>query len=134
MFGKFYEKIFQDLTASQLIIAVLVFRYCDNQRRREDLIYQFSHLPYSNYFMAMLIGKLLLKYCRITLQQLNHKNFDNIKVYFEQHKETLFQTANQIISDILKAQYGINYTTTELRKLSATFRKNELINEVLQKI
>lgn len=134
LFGKFYDKIFQDLTASQLIIAVLVFRYCDNQRRREDLILQYPHLPYSNYFMAMLMGKLLLKENRIQLPQLTHKNFEVVKVYFEQHKEFLFQKSNQIISETIKENYNMSDANVELRKLSATFRRNELIQEVLQKI
>ncbi len=134
LFGKYYEKIFEDINASQVIIAVLIFRFCDNQRRRESLIQIYQHLPYSNYLMAMLIGKLLLKKHNLTLNGLNHKNFENIKSFFEGQKEILFDNANAIILDILKIEYGGNYLKIELRKLASTFRKNEIIIEALKKI
>jgi AIPR protein len=44
LFGKYYDKIFTELNASQTIIAVLIFRFCDNQRRRESLIERYPHL------------------------------------------------------------------------------------------
>jgi AIPR protein len=134
LFGRYYDTIFKDINASQVIIAVLVFRYCDNQRRREALIAQYPHLPYSNYLMAMLLGQLLLKANNLRLENLTHKNFQMVKTYFEQHKEHLFDKANQIIIDILQKEYGNAYTTIELRKLAATFRKNEMITDSLKKI
>src|SRR5690606_31909153 len=33
-FSTFYEMIFTNLNASQMIMAVLIFRYCDNYRRK----------------------------------------------------------------------------------------------------
>jgi AIPR protein len=132
LFGKLYDKIFADINGSQVIMAVLIFRYCDNQRRNNDLIQAYSHLPYSNYFMAMLIGKLLLKEKGITLAELTHKNFEDTKTYFEAHKDSLFQRSNQIIMDVLQQEYGNR--TIELRKLAATFRKNETIIETLNKV
>jgi hypothetical protein len=134
LFGRYYDTIFKDINASQVIIAVLVFRYCDNQRRREAFIAQYPHLPYSNYLMAMLLGQLLLKANNLRLENLTHKNFQMVKTYFEQHKEHLFDKANQIIIDILQKEYGNAYTTIELRKLAATFRKNEMITDSLKKI
>jgi hypothetical protein len=132
LFGKLYDKIFADINGSQVIIAVLIFRYCDNQRRNNNLIQAYQHLPYSSYLMAMLLGEILLKEKNITLAQLTHKNFEEIKTYFEQNKEVLFQRSNQIILDVLQQNYGNQ--TIELRKLAATFRKNETIIETLNKV
>ena len=132
LFGKLYDKIFADINGSQVIMAVLIFRYCDNQRRNNDLIQAYQHLPYSNYLMAMLLGNILLKQQNITLAQLTHKNFDAVKKYFDDNKETLFQRSNQIIMDVLEQEYGNK--VIELRKLAATFRKNETIIETLNKV
>jgi AIPR protein len=134
LFGKYYDKIFMQLNGSQTIIAVLIFRFCDNQRRRESLVEMYSHLSYSHYLMAMLIGKLLLKANNIQLTQLTHKNFNDIKSYFDFNKDILFEKANQIILNVLKQQYGDEYATIELRKLAMAFRKNETIPESLSRI
>ncbi len=131
LFGKFYERIFAEINACQVIIAVLIFRFCDNQRRRENLIQLHPHLPYSNYVMAMLMGKLLLTENHLSLSQLTHKNFQVIRIYFENNKENLFEKGNRAIEVVLRNEHGENYKTTELRKLAATFRKNETIVNAL---
>jgi hypothetical protein len=133
LFGKYYDRIFEHTNASQLVMAVLIFRFCDNQRRRENLIQMHNHLPYSNYLMAMLMGWLLLKENGLTLTTLTHKTFDSVRAYFEANKETIFEKANRIIVELLRQEYN-NYPNVELRKLAATFRKNETTNEVLKKI
>jgi hypothetical protein len=134
LFGKFYDKIFAVLNASQLVIAILVFRFCDNQRRKENLIQKYPHLPYSNYFMAMLVGKILLKKKNILLQDLNHKNLQEIKSLWEQKKEIIFEEANQVLETTLAEVYPNGYARMELRKLAAFFRRNESVQEVLEKI
>jgi hypothetical protein len=131
LFGKYYDKIFTELNASQTIIAVLIFRFCDNQRRRESLIEIYPHLSYSYHLMAMLIGRLLLKAHQLSLPQLTHKNFENLKIYFDANKDVLFEKSNQIVLNVLEQQYGSAASNIELRKLAATFRKNETIAESL---
>ena len=124
LFGKFYDEVFDNLNGSQLILAVLVFRYCDNQRDKRDE----KHNPYSNYFMAMIMGYLILKIKNLNLNQLNHNTFENCKNYFEQNKESLYQQSNQILEDALMKQYPKGYDNVELRQLSATFRRRDLID------
>lgn len=131
LFGSLYERIYtQDLNAAQVVIAVIIYRYCDNQRRKVSIIEQFPHIPYSNYFMSMLMGHLLLQKMGITLQELTHKNFSTNKDYFEQNKEKLFDEANQILINALKKLYNQDYTNLNARKLSAAFRRGDLYSSI----
>ena len=61
-FDKYYSLIFDDLNAAQMVIAVLIFRYCDNNRKKEcEQEGIKEHRLYSQYFMAYMIGKQILK-------------------------------------------------------------------------
>lgn len=127
LFGKYYDQIFKGVNAAQLVTAVLIYRYCDNLRRKESLIEQFPHLPYSNYFLSMLIGKLILLDNNLTLDKLNHTVFNSVINYFENNKEDLFERANSILICALNKYYSEGYEKIELRRLSATFRRGDLI-------
>jgi hypothetical protein len=133
LFGKFYDKVFNDLNASQLILAVLIFRYCDNQRRKEPLIFLHPHLPYSNYILSMMIGKMILALNKIKLEQLTHKNIEKIKLFFDTEKDNLYQKANTILEAVLKKDDN-DYPNLELRKFASIFRRGEIVAEVLKKI
>lgn len=128
LFGKYYEQIFKDINAAQLVIAVFIFRFCDNLRRRESLIEKYAHIPYSNLFLSMIIGKLLLKQNSLSLSKLAHNNFSQIYTYFESNKDTLFEKANAILIEALNKYYIGGYENIELRRLSATFRRGDLLD------
>jgi hypothetical protein len=128
LFGKFYNEIFANINGSQLVLAVLIYRYCDNQRRKSHLLNKYPHLPYSNYFIAMLMAQILLKDVNITFSKLYHKDFEKVKNYFEQNKEGLFDKANHTLIQALEKLYPNGYQNIELRRLSATFRRGDLMN------
>jgi hypothetical protein len=127
LFGAFYREIFSDINGSQLIMAVLIYRYCDAQRKKVDLINTYSHIPYSNYFMAMIIGELLLSDLNISFENLSHKSFSGAKEYFEQNKESLFNRANDKIVTALDKLYPEGYDQIDKRRLSATVRRGDLM-------
>lgn len=131
LFGKFYHEIFQNLNAAQAVLAVLIYRYCDNQRRKSELYAQHPHLPYSNYFIAMLMGNLLLQNLGIVLPQLTHVNFVQVKNYFETHKDELFIAANQHLETSLLVFFPQGINNVEPRRLSAAFRRGELLGELV---
>ena len=81
--------------------------------------------------MAMIMGYLILKIKNLNLNQLNHNTFESCKSYFEQHKEDVYQQSNQILEDALMKQYPKGYDNVELRQLSATFRRRDLIDLIL---
>ncbi|MCU0443685.1 MAG: AIPR family protein [Microscillaceae bacterium] len=133
LFGKFYEDVFEEINASQLLMAVFIFRYCDNQRRKEDLSQKYNHIPYSNYFIAMLVGNTLLKKMNISFKQLTHKNFKEVKKYFDQNNEQLFQEANQILVKALEEFFPVkDLEKIDLRRISALFRRGDLLS-ILEK-
>ena len=128
LFGKFYHEVFDNINGAQLVLAVLIYRFCDNQRRRNSLIDKFPHIPYSNYFMAMLISQIILKDLNIVFDKLSHKEFTQVKDYFEQNKDALFDRANNILITALGKLYADGYENIELRRLSATFRRGDLMS------
>ena len=105
LFGRFYYEIFDNLNAAQLVIAVLIYRFCDNQRKKVSTSGLNSHIPYSNYFMAMLVGGFLLEELKIALDKLTHSNFEDAKRMFESKKEELYEKANKYLTESLNKYY-----------------------------
>ena len=131
LFGSLYEDVYRPVpNAAQVVIAVLIYRFCDNQRRKVSLIEKFPHIPYSNYFLSMIIGNLLIKEINITLNQLTHKNFEQAKTYFETNKDKLFSQANEILIKALDKLYNDDYTNLEMPRLSAAFRRGDLLGQI----
>jgi len=131
LFGSLYERVYtKNLNAAQVVIAVLIYRYCDNQRRKVNLISDFPHIPYSNYFLSMIIGKLLLAETKLSLGQLTHQNFEQVKIYFETNKDKLFDKANKILIKALDALYNEDYKNLEMPRLSAAFRRGDLFAQI----
>jgi len=129
LFGAFYHQVFDDINGAQLVMAVLVYRFCDSQRKKMALIDDYPHISYSNYFMSMIVGELLLNDLAISLNELTHRNFEEVKTYFETHKENLFARANEKLISALAELYPASndYTNIDKRRLSATFRRGELM-------
>ncbi|MCU0337969.1 MAG: AIPR family protein [Sediminibacterium sp.] len=132
LFGSLYDDVFRPTpNAAQVVIAVLIYRYCDTQRRKTVLIEEHPHIPYSNYFLSMIIGQLLLKKTNITLANLTHKNFEQVKAYFDAHKDALFNEANTILTAALNKLYNEKYTNLEMSRLSAAFRRGDLLGQIV---
>ena len=131
LFGSLYNEVFKPVpNAAQVVIAVLIYRFCDNQRRKVALIEEFPHIPYSNYFLSMIIGRLLLTQTQVTLGQLTHKNFEQVKTYFDTNKDELFNQANTILCNALTALYNEDYKNLDLLRLSAAFRRGDLFAQI----
>lgn len=127
LFGKFYTDVFERINGAQLIIAVLIYRYCDSNRKKAELILASRHIPYSSYFMAMLCSELLLEQNDIPLHKLTHVNFEEIQSYWENNKATIYDNANSKINDALTKLYPNGITNLDPRRLSATFRRGDLL-------
>ena len=126
LFGAFYDEIFRrDLNAAQVILAVLIFRMVENERRRQSTNDP-RFLPYASYVLAMLIGELLLKRDQsIALAQVDHRNFALLRDHFEANKKQLYQDAQARLQKAL-TQLGTTETTS-LQRLAATFRRGDLL-------
>lgn len=133
-FDKCYSEIFTDLNAPQMIIAVQIFRYCDNWRKRwsEDGQIQ-SQRPFSQYFLAYMIGRRLLNECHISLAQLTHVNFEEVKNCFEHNKEIFYKEEEERLVDILKEYFNQeDLEDIDGRTMAAVFRRFDILVRYLQ--
>ncbi|MDU9048319.1 MAG: AIPR family protein [Candidatus Electrothrix sp. Rat3] len=134
LFGKYYEIIFNDqLNAAQLVLAVLVFRSVDSERKRQagtDETPRF--LSYATHFLAMILGRYLLEESGVvTMEKLDHRNFVPVKEYLELHKSALYRKSMVRLKQAL-AILALDDETVSLQRLAAAFRRGDLL-EVLNR-
>lgn len=128
-FGKLYDIIFSSaLNGSQVVIAVLLYRIAENHRKR-PLNTDPVCVRYAGCFIAMQMGRRLLKDLKITLEELNHTVFNEAKELIEKRGEQYFQKSHKDIDDALKKLYGEQ--NISMQQLSATFRRGDLISRLL---
>lgn len=134
-FDKYYSIIFDGLNAAQMVVAVLIFRYCDNNRKKESGQEGIrEHRLYSQYFMAYMVGKQILRYFRISLRELTHVNFNEIRDYFEQNKEQTYRKAEAAMVDILKDYFNRDkLSEIDGRTMAAAFRRFDIMERYLKK-
>ncbi len=133
-FDKYYPVIFDQLNAAQMIIAVLIFRYCDGNRKKESLQDGVrEHRLYSQYFLAYMIGKQILQSAGIRLKELTHANFFRIRECFEQKKELMYQKAETAMTEILKDYFNQSeLSEIDGRTMAAAFRRFDLMERYLR--
>jgi len=127
-FGKLYDTIFRnDLTGAQVIIAVLLYRIAENHRKRprsDDPIF----IRYASCFIAMQMGKRLVRDMGINANSIDHRNFEIAKNLVEQNGETYFVESVTDVEQALQKLYG--EIPVFLQQLSATFRRGDLIDKL----
>jgi len=124
-FGKLYEDIFQNLNAAQALLAVLIFRAVENERKRPTTSTPSEFLPYGSHYISMLVGRNLLMDQETTFDEVTHRNFQAILKAFDNNKSKYHAGAVQAVKDALKACYGDREIS--LQQLSATFRRGDLL-------
>lgn len=117
-----------NLNSAQAVIAVLVYRYCDSQRKRIDLYTKHPHLPYSNYFLGMMMGTAILEKFNISLKDITHKNFETIKLFFETNRDRLYLDAMAKLENALQNLFPSGLDNIDPRRLSAIFRRGDLLD------
>ena len=129
-FGKLYDIIFtESLNGAQVVIAALLYRIAENHRRRphdDDPLF----VRYASCFIAMQMGRRLLKDLGVGLDSLDHRNFNQAKQCVDEHGEDYFKASSQDIDTALKALYGDQEVSVQ--QLSATFRRGDLIEKLKQ--
>jgi len=130
-FGKLYDKIFNDsLNGAQTIVAVLLYRIAENHRRRPTESDP-TFVRYASSFIAMQMGFHLRKELAVSLggDGLDHRNFAKARKLVEQKGESYFAAAVADIYEALTHLYGEQ--PISLQQLSATFRRGDLISDLL---
>ena len=132
-FDQYYDEIFSNLNAAQMIIAVIIFRYCDSSRKRvsNDAEKQ-SQRPFSQYFLAYMVGKRLLKTLNIKLEKLTHENFTQVKSCLEEKIEEFYQEAETQLIEILKLYFNKDsLKEIDGRTMAAVFRRFDILLQFL---
>lgn len=130
-FGALYDKIFSDdLNGAQAIIAALILRQTENRRKRPPVDAP-DFLAYGSRFIAMIIGRLLLSDLGIKLKELDHRNFSIARNKLDENINIYFKTAEGEIEKVLKPIFEQKERT--LQRLSATFRRADIIEDLIQK-
>ena len=132
-----YDEIFHNLNAAQMILAVLIYRYCDNMRRKNsgDMEIE-AQRAYSQYTIAAMLGKRLLVESEQTLETLDHNVFHATRELFEQRREDWYQEAEQRVVALLQREFasqlgGSLLNTIDGRSRAAVFRRFEFVEKAL---
>jgi hypothetical protein len=125
-FGRLYHEIFSGLNAAQVIMAVLIFRAVENERKRPTKPNPPDFLPYSSHYLAMIIGERILAFHKIRLEKISHKNVADLMVSFEREQNHHHGEAIQTLQNALSGLYGERELS--LQQLSATFRRGDLMD------
>ena len=124
-FGKLYNDIFKDLNASQALMATLIFRFVENERKRPSMKNPPDFLPYASHYISMLVGRKLLADKNLLLSDVSHLNFKEINNSFEKNNMVFYLKSIKNIEKALEEFYGDRDIT--LQQLAATFRRGDLI-------
>lgn len=124
-FGKLYPTIFNGLQAAPAVLAALIFRMVENERKRPGDDNPPAFLPYASHYIAMLVGDALLKAKGISPGDIGHRNFADLVGHLQQHQVTLYQSALARVQEALNHLYGNR--DISLQQLSATFRRGDLL-------
>lgn len=124
-FGKLYEDIFRDLNAAQGILAVLIFRNVENERKRPSATTTAPFLPYASHYISMLVGRNLLHDQGIGFKDITHRNFAGLLQCLQDNQADFHAKAVTQVTESLKTCYGAREIS--LQQLSATFRRGDLL-------
>ena len=129
-FGALYDTIFDpEMNGAQAVIAALLLRHTENRRRRPPHDAP-DFLAYGSRFVAMLMGRYLLEEMGIPLDRLDHRNFTQARDLVERKSDNYLSRAEQKIEAALRPLFIERERT--LQRLSATFRRADLIDTLLE--
>ena len=129
-FGKLYNVIFtEQLNGAQVIIAIQLYRIAENRRKRPHPNNP-ACVRYASCFIAMQMGKRLLKKMNLQMKEINHRNFEDANHLINQNGDNYFNDSVRDVQQALQALYGNQEIS--LQQLSATFRRGDLIEKLQQ--
>ncbi len=131
LFGKLYDSIFNGLNAAQAIMANMIFRFVENERKRPTIVTDKDFLPYSGHYVAMRVGALLLRQMSMSLSDITHRTFSDVYAAFESSKVALYKEAVNNVDSVLSDLYK-NRAELSFQQLAATFRRGDLIESLLK--
>ncbi len=124
-FGKLYQDIFKGLNAAQAVLAVLIYRTAENERKRPSVATPPVFLPYASHYLSMLMGRALIADQQSRLGEVHHQSFAALAQQFEDHAAHYHTQATSQLEDAIRQCYGSREIS--LQQLSATFRRGDLL-------
>jgi hypothetical protein len=124
-FGLLYNEIFEGLNAAQALLAVLIFRFVENQRKRPDFENPPDFLLYASHYIAMIVGIRFISKKNLKIENISNRNFEELANSFEDEKTELYNGAIEILRKALSNLYGPRQVS--LQQLAATFRRGDLM-------
>ena len=127
-FGRLYGEIFSDdLSPAQVIVAVEILQAVERAgKERPDDAPRF--VPYAAHFLAMMIGDAVLGELGMTLDGLTHRELERVRGHLEEF-EALYGRAVLELRILLRL-LSVDEDEHSLQKLSATFRRGDLLEEL----
>ena len=123
-FDRLYDTIFKDLNAAQALMATLVFRAVETQRR-EGHANAPPWLHYASHHLSMLIGREILRGLRPEFSNISHRSFAAAKSLLEDSSDVYYARAKDSIAQALQVCYGNREVS--LQQLAGTFRRGDLM-------
>lgn len=130
-FGKLYDGIFKHLNAAQALLAVVIFRAVENERKRPTSSTPPDFIPYASHYLSMVIGQRLLDDMHVSLAEVSHRNFREVIEKFEKNQAEYHANAVKDVTKALQSCYGERKIS--LQQLSATFRRGDLLEMLEQR-
>ena len=123
-FDKLYDTIFENLNASQALLATLIFRMVESKRKAVSSDPP-PWLHYASHHLAMLIGREILGNLELALKEVSHKNFAAAKQTLDERCDVYYAGALDTIDAALRSCYGPREIS--LQQLAGTFRRGDLM-------
>jgi hypothetical protein len=126
-FGKLYHTIFDSLNAAEAILAVLIFRFVEAERKkRADQEDAPKFLPYASHHIAMVMGHIIMS----AIPNIDHKNLNELLDAFSRQSNYIWTTSVDSIETSLEILYGKREIS--LQQLAATFRRGDLLDDLFK--
>ena len=126
-FGNLYHDIFDNLNAAQAILAVQILRLVE-KRRKSATEESPDYISYASHFLAMMIGKRLVDECRTLVLQITPGRFAELHHTLISKFDSFYTESIEQLSHAIKRCYGNR--DVSLQQLSATFRRNDLLEMI----
>ena len=124
-FGALYDEIFRaDLNGAQAITAALLLKRAEARRHRPPPGAP-DFLGYGSRFVAMLMGRYLLRDMGIPLDRLDHRNFGEARELAERNGAAYMERGEDEIAAALNTLF--NGRERSLQRLSAAFRRVDIL-------
>ena len=123
-FDRLYNTIFKDLNAAQALIATLIFRMVERERK-EARAGAPRWLHYASHHLSMLIGREILQDLEPEFSEITPQSFAAARRLLNENREVYYARSTDSVANALQECYGDR--DVSLQQLAGTFRRGDLM-------